>query len=321
MSGGEGTPDTGQGRNGTRRERLNRRREQRAQRLPGGLTLRALVPNAITASALGAGLTGVRFAVTAASNGTIAAVPVASRVFPLDDWQKAVLAVLIAGVLDGIDGRIARLLRAQSRFGAELDSLSDAVSFGVAPALILFLWSLQVAPRLGWLAALAFAICMALRLARFNARIDMDDEPRKAAGYLTGVPAPMGAGLAFVPMYLWFIGRDQGGALSVLEFARRPEVVGAWLVLIAFLLISSLATLGWGALRPRRKVRLEIIALVALTFAALIQEPWWTLTVLGLGYLLTMPVGALGYARIRRQRARRAQDPAAAPVPEPPAAL
>jgi CDP-diacylglycerol--serine O-phosphatidyltransferase len=110
-------------------------------RLPGGLTLRALVPNAITASALGFGLTGIRFAITAASGQ--AEVP-AQNGLPLDDWQKAVLAVILAGVLDGIDGRIARLLKAQSRFGAELDSLSDCISFGVAPALILFLWSLPL---------------------------------------------------------------------------------------------------------------------------------------------------------------------------------
>ena len=172
--------------------------------LPGGLTLRALVPNAITASALASGLTGIRFAITAASGGAVASHPYAlSNALPLDDWQKSVLAVMLAGVLDGIDGRIARLLKAQSRFGAELDSLSDAVSFGVAPALILFLWSLQSAPRLGWFAALAFAICCVLRLARFNAALDMADQPHKSAGFLTGVPAPLGAALAFLPMYLW----------------------------------------------------------------------------------------------------------------------
>jgi CDP-diacylglycerol--serine O-phosphatidyltransferase len=168
-------------------------------RLPGGLTLRAMVPNAITAAALCAGLTGIRFAIAG-------------------EWEKAVLAVILAGMLDGIDGRIARLLKAQSRFGAELDSLADNVSFGVAPALILYLWSLQDLPRLGWFAALAFAIACALRLARFNARIDMADEPRKEAGFLTGVPAPVGAGLVFLPMYLWFV--------SGIELLRTPRLAG-----------------------------------------------------------------------------------------------
>lgn len=283
----------------------------RPRRLPGGLSLRALVPNAITASALASGLTGIRFAITAASGGAVAAHPGAfSNALPLDDWQKSVLAVILAGVLDGIDGRIARLLKAQSRFGAELDSLSDAISFGVAPALILFLWSLQQVPRLGWFAALAFAICMALRLARFNARIDMIDEPRKQAGFLTGVPAPIGAALAFLPMYLWIA--------SGSDLPRRPEVVGAWLVMVAFLLISSLATLSWQSLRPRRAIRLELIALFALVFAALISEPWLTLVGICVLYLLMLPVGAASYARVKRRAARAAQGgEEASPAPSP----
>lgn len=271
-----------------------RRPRREAVRLPGGLSLRALVPNAITAAALASGLTGIRFAITAATGSPATTTPG----LPLDDWQKAVLAVILAGMLDGIDGRIARLLKAQSRFGAELDSLSDVISFGVAPALIVFLWSLQDVPRLGWFAALAFAICMALRLARFNARIDMADEPRKAAGFLTGVPAPVGAGLAFLPMYLWFA---TGGN----DLFRRPEVVGGWLVVTAFLLISSLPTLSWGAMRPRRSVRLEIIGLAALVFAALISEPWTSLAGICLIYLLLLPYGWVSYARVRRQRAGR----------------
>ena len=269
-------------------------------RLPGGLSLRALAPNAVTAAALASGLTGIRFAVTAASHGAIGAAPanaITTRMLPFDDWQKAILAVALAGVLDGLDGRVARMLKAQSRFGAELDSLSDAVSFGVAPALIMFLWTLQQAPRYGWYAALAFAICMALRLARFNARIDMADEPRKQAGFLTGVPAPIGAGLALLPMDLWIAsGRE--------EF-RQPGLVSLWLIAIAFLLISSLPTISWGKLRPRRKVRLELIAAVGLVFAALLEDPWWTLAGLFFVYLALMPVGIIAYARIKRQRAAR----------------
>ena len=128
-------------------------------------------------------------------------------------------------MLDGFDGRIARLLRAQSKFGAELDSLSDNIAFGTAPALILFLWSLQTAPRFGWIAALALAVCCALRLARFNARIDAAEQPHKSAGFNTGVPAPAGAGLAFVPIYLWLITGN--------ELFRRWELVMAWTLFIA----------------------------------------------------------------------------------------
>ena len=288
--------------------RAGRPRRPGPGRLPGGLTLRALIPNAITASALCFGLTGIRFAITAAGNqaagpvASLASSPAATTGLPLDDWEKAVLAVLLAGVLDGIDGRIARLLKAQSRFGAELDSLSDAISFGVAPALILFLWSLQDLPRLGWFAALAFAICCVLRLARFNARIDMVEQPHKSAGFLTGVPAPAGAGLAFLPLFLWLATGN--------DMFREPLFVGSWLVLIAFLLISSLATLSWTSLRPRRSVRLELIAGIALVGAALMTETWLTLVAIDAVYLLLVPYGVWRYARVKRLRA--AQPPAAA---------
>jgi CDP-diacylglycerol---serine O-phosphatidyltransferase len=254
----------------------------RYRRMPGGLTYRALVPNAITAAALCVGLTGIRFAISG-------------------EFEKSVMAIILAGVLDGIDGRIARLLKAQSRFGAELDSLADSISFGVAPALIMYLWSLQALPRLGWFAALAFAICCVLRLARYNARIDMIDEPRKMAGFLTGVPAPVGAGLCFLPIYLWIVtGREE---------LREPLLVGGWMVLIAFLLISSLPTLSWGKMRPRRSVRLELIALAGLVVAALLTEPWWTLAAICAVYLLMIPVGLVSYWRVRRPRAARAQMP------------
>lgn len=245
----------------------------------GGLTLRAMVPNAITAAALCAGLTGIRFAITG-------------------DFDKAVLAVVLAGMLDGIDGRIARLLKAQSRFGAELDSLADNVSFGVAPALILFLWTLDDMPRLGWFAALAYAIACALRLARFNARIDLADEPKKTAGFLTGVPAPVGAGLVFLPMYLWLSAHDY----PALGAVRDPRLVGVWMVLMAFLMISSLPTLSWGKLRPRRSVRLLLIMAVAMVVAGLFQETWWTLVGICAVYLATVPLGLVLYARSRRPR-------------------
>lgn len=269
---------------------------RRRGRLPGGLTLRAMTPNAITTAALCSGLTGIRFAVTAAS-GT-------DPLQVAEDWRKAVAAVIIAGLLDGIDGRIARLLKAQSRFGAELDSLADNVSFGVAPALILFLWSLQEAPRVGWFAALAVAIACALRLARFNARIDVEDQPHKSAGFLTGVPAPVGAGLAFLPLYLC-IATDN-------PVFREPVLVGPWLVLVAFLMISNIATLSWTSLRPRRSVRLELIALMGLVTVALLTEPWLTLSGICIVYMALIPLGVFRYAKVRRQRAAHAR---AAPLP------
>lgn len=256
-------------------------------RLPRGLTVRTLVPNAITAAALGFGLTGIRFAITG-------------------QFEQAVLAVLLAGLLDGIDGRIARLLKGQSRFGAELDSLADNVSFGVAPALILFLWSLQNLPRLGWFASLVFAICCALRLARFNARIDVEEQPHKSAGFLTGVPAPVGAGLALLPMFLWFV--------TERSELREPAVVGLWLVAIGFLMISSVATLSWGKLRPRRGIRLWLVMLLGMTGVALLTEPWLTLIGICVVYLVLLPYGVWSYARVRRRRATSAGGEAVPPA-------
>lgn len=248
-----------------------------------GLALRAVLPNAITAGALCSGLTGIRFAIDGR-------------------WDMAVFAIILAGVLDGIDGRIARLLKAQSRFGAELDSLADSLSFGMAPALVLFLWALREdAPRFGWFACLAFAICCALRLARFNAQIDVTHQPHKSVGFLTGVPAPLGAGLAFLPLYLWLA---TGEALF-----RNPVLVALWVTAIAVLMISNLATFSWTSIRPRRDVRLPAIAVTGLTFAALLTEPWWTLAALCVVYLALMPYALVRYGRIKRQRRGEAKSP------------
>ena len=256
-----------------------------------GLTLRAMLPNAVTAAALCSGLTGIRFATEG-------------------QWAFAVGLVVLAGVLDGIDGRVARLLNAQSRFGAELDSLADSLSFGVAPALILFMWSLGGWPTFGWLAALAFAICCALRLARFNARIDVDDQPHKSAGFLTGVPAPVGAGLAFTPFYLW---HETG-----IAFFREPIVMAVWLTVIAILMISNMATLSWASLRPRRSIRLPLIAFTGLAFAALLLEPWWTLAAISIAYLALMPFGLVKYGAVKRRRRLEAAAAATEPAPAQP---
>ncbi|WP_370638877.1 phosphatidylcholine/phosphatidylserine synthase [Croceicoccus sp. Ery5] len=241
-----------------------------------GLSMRAVTPNAITAAALCLGLTGIKFAIAG-------------------QWSMSVLAVLMAGALDGIDGRIARLLRAQSRFGAELDSLADSLSFGVAPALILYLWSLEDLPRIGWFASLALAMCCMLRLARFNAQIDVEDQPHKSAGFLTGVPAPVGGGLAFLPLYLWMA---TGEAMF-----RDPVLVAVWVVLIAFLMISNLATLSWTSIKPGRSVRIELIAFVGLLGAALLLEPWLTLVAVCVVYIALIPYGLWRYRKVKQQRA------------------
>ena len=249
-----------------------------------GIPLRTVAPNAITALALCFGLTGIRFAIAASG---VDGVP--------DDWVKAIGSIIIAGILDGVDGRVARMFRGESRFGAELDSLSDVIAFGVSPALIIYLWSLQHFPRFGWFCALAFAVCQALRLARFNARIDVEDQPHKSAGFLTGVPAPAGAGLAFLPLYLWIVTDN--------ALFREPYIVAPWLAFIAMLMISNVATFSWGSIRLRRTIRLEAILLLALVGTALFAEPLWTLIVVCIGYVALIPFSIRSYAKVKRRRA------------------
>lgn len=255
---------------------MTRQRRPIPRGLRRGITLRMVAPNAVTAMAMCFGLTGVRYGISG-------------------EWERAVLSILIAGVLDGLDGRIARLLRGESRFGAELDSLSDSIAFGVAPALILYLWALQAMPKFGWIFALAHALSCALRLARFNANIDADIQPHKSAGFLTGVPAPAGAGLTFVPIYLWLVTGE--------PIFRAWYVVAPWTGFIAFLMISSVATYSWSALRLRKRIRLEAIALAGLLAALLITDPWLTLLLICAVYLALMPFGMAAYARVRRQAA------------------
>ena len=245
-----------------------------------GITLRMVAPNAVTAMALCFGLTGVRYGISG-------------------EWEKAVLSILIAGVLDGLDGRIARLLRGESRFGAELDSLSDSIAFGVAPALILYLWSLHAMPKFGWIFALAHALSCALRLARFNANIDADEQPHKSAGFLTGIPAPTGAGLALLPLYLWLVTGE--------EIFRAWYVVAPWTAFTAFLMISSIATYSWSALRLRKRIRLEAIAVAGLLAALLITDPWLTLLFLCAAYLASIPFGIISYGKVRRHEQASAQ--------------
>ena len=260
--------------------------EGRARR---GMPLRALAPNAVTALALCFGLTGVRFAIAA-------------------DWDRALLAIVAAGVLDAMDGRIARMLNGQSRFGAELDSVSDVIAFGVSPAIVAYLWSLQALPRFGWLFALAYAVCAALRLARFNAQIDVQDQPHKSAGFLTGIPAPAGAGLLFLPIYIWL--------WSGAEAFRHPAFIALWTALVAFLMISNLATYSWGSLRPRQSQRIPALLFFGLIGAGLLLEPWITLTFCASLYALLIPFAIRSYARIKRRR-QSGSGAAAAQTAEP----
>jgi CDP-diacylglycerol---serine O-phosphatidyltransferase len=281
--------------------RAGRRAITRLRR-EGGIPLRAVLPNTVTALALCSGLTAIRYAI-------------------LGNWEVAVLMVLAAAVFDGLDGKIARLVRAESRFGAELDSLSDAISFGVAPALILYLWSLNGLGRFGWMIALLLALFCALRLARFNANIDQEHQPHKSAGFLTGVPAPAGALLALTPLFLWnwtneLLRPPVNDATPILlvetiqHLLRTPAVIAPWTAFIAVLMISSVATFT-PTVRLKQRMRFEAIAMLVVLVAALVSAPWPTLAVLAIAYLVTIPFSVRSYRRIRQQRAAAPVPPAA----------
>jgi len=274
---------------------------RRPARMRRGISLRQVAPSAVTAMALCFGLTAIRFAIS--GNNPEQLLPPGRTMTWF--WELAVGAIIFAGVLDGIDGRIARLLRSESRFGAELDSLSDSIAFGVSPAILLYLWSLQQMPRFGWIVALGLALSCVLRLARFNANLDVIEQPRKVAGFLTGVPAPAGAGLALMPLYAWFVTGD--------DLFRDWRLVTPWLIFTSFLMISNLPTLGWKRMRVPPSWRIFAIFAAGLFAAALLVAPWHSLLLLSLGYLALIPIGIVSYGRVKRRHAS-----VAAPVPPQP---
>ena len=240
-----------------------------------GIPLRALAPNAVTALALCTGLSGAWFAMQGR-------------------WENAVAAIVIAGVLDAIDGRIARILKGESRFGAELDSLSDVIAFGATPALIIYMWVMQDMPRFGWTISVFFVLCAALRLARFNAQIDTDNQPHKSAGFNTGVPSPPGAALALLPMMIWF----ETGA----EWLRDYRLLAPWLLLCAFLMVSNVATYSWSSIKIRRSLRFMALAAVSLFVATLVAAPWVALICVGILYAGMLPFSMMSYARVKKSQ-------------------
>ena len=238
-----------------------------------GISLRALAPNAVTALALCTGLSGAWFAMQGR-------------------WENAVAMIVIAGVLDALDGRIARMLNGESRFGAELDSLSDVIAFGATPALVVYMWVMQDMPRFGWTISVFFVLCAALRLARFNARIDIDNQPHKSAGFNTGVPSPPGAALALLPMMIWF----ETGA----EWVRDYRLMAPWLLLCALLMISNVATYSWSSIKVRRSLRFMALAAVGLFAATLVAAPWVALIGAGVLYAGLLPFSMMSYARVKK---------------------
>src|SRR4051812_34498403 len=249
------------------------------------IPVRMLVPNLITLLAICAGLTAIRLS----TEGRM---------------ELAVAAIVFAAVLDGVDGRIARMIKGQSKFGAELDSLADFVNFGVAPGLILYFWQLHDLNNVGWIAAMVFAIAGSLRLARFNATMDDPDKPAFAANFFTGMPAPLGAITAMLPIYLSFLGAPM-----------PPAVISAlYVLLVAFLMVSRLPVFSGKAVNMRvpRELVLLISASVVLFVALLIGYPWHMLSVISIAYLASLPFGWRSYRDQERALAQTSPVGAAA---------
>jgi CDP-diacylglycerol--serine O-phosphatidyltransferase len=214
-----------------------------------------------------------------------------------DKLELALAAIVFAALLDGIDGRIARMLKGTSRFGAELDSLADFVNFGVAPALILYFWGLHELKSAGWIAALVFAICAGLRLARFNVMIDDPNKPIWAGNFFTGIPAPAGAITVLLPIYVAFLGAPTGLVIVWLTFF--------YTLLIALLMVSRLPVFSGKRVGKRvpPEMVLPVFVMVVLFFAMLVSYPWQVLTVGTLAYLGCLPLGWLSYREHQRKDA------------------
>ena len=288
--------------NTARRFRLAARRRPRLQ----GLSFNRLLPNILTMIGLCVGLNAIRLAFEGR-------------------WPAAVALIVVAAFIDGIDGRLARLLKATSRFGAEFDSLSDFVCFGVAPGLILYLWSLDGARGVGFIPCVLFAVCMALRLARFNAAIDIGPvvtakgvmppppKPAYAQSFFTGVPAPAGAGLALFPVFA-SLSFQEWGMTGMAAFLRHPLFVALVLVLVAGLLVSTLPTWSFKNFKIPREAVLPLLLGAAAYAALLVTEPWAAIAAAGLIYVSLLPFSIRSYQRLKREAEEmRHPDPVSGP--------
>ncbi|MEJ0027640.1 MAG: CDP-diacylglycerol--serine O-phosphatidyltransferase [Rhizomicrobium sp.] len=237
------------------------------------LSVGRVVPSVLTLLGLCSGITAIKFAIEA-------------------DWSAAVIAIIFAMVFDMLDGRAARFLGADTSFGAQLDSLADLVSFGVAPGVLIYMWSLERMGNAGWIAALIFCVCSAIRLARFNVQSVRDEGASSRHPYFTGLPTPAAAGLVMLPMLLSF----QGGG----EIFRAPIVSGVMIALSASLMVSRLPTPSIKYMRPARRHRVLVWGFVGLLAGFMFTWPWVTATVAMAIYLMSIPFGIAMQARRAR---------------------
>ncbi len=271
--------------------RATRRRSRRARRALQREALNRLLPNALTMLGLCAGLTAIRFGLQGG-------------------WLAAVLLITAAALLDTLDGRIARLMGGPTEFGGQLDSLVDAIAFGVAPVVVVYLWSLSEAGGAGWAITILFAVCCVLRLARFNITSADPELPSWAGSYFSGVPAPAAAGLVLLPLIL-------GNGFDW-EWPRSPWLTGPWTLAISGLMISHLPTYSFKRLRVPHRMVPVAMAGIAVLAAAAITEPWITLTGVILAYVATFPLSIRSFRKTQRESAAEieTEDDAEDPLDE-----
>ena len=263
-------------------------RRPRVRRL-APFSVNRMVPNILTLLALCAGMTAIRFAVKG-------------------QFEYAVFAIIAAGIFDGLDGRLARLLKATSSFGAELDSLSDFISFGAAPAVVLYLWTMSGLQSIGWAMVLFYAVCCALRLARFNTQLAAEPPPWRS-NFFSGVPAPAGAGLIMVPMFVSFEWGDW--------IARSPILNAVWIGIVALLMVSTIPTFSLKRIRiPTHHVVPTLLG-VGLMAAFLTTAPWVTLMLVGVGLCRSIPLTVRASHRLRREYQARQEQTAEPRTPAP----
>ena len=260
--------------------RLHRLRARARPRFKGP-SFNRIVPNLMTLIGLCAGLTSLRFALEGR-------------------FGSAAVAIVVAAGIDGLDGRLARLLKATSRFGAEFDSLTDFLCFGVAPAFTLYVWSLQRAGGFGYTPCLIFAVCMALRLARFNAAIDSGPGPAYAYNFFTGVPAPAGAGLALFPLFLGLEAKSLGWDW-LLTIAQHPLFCAMVLIGTALLLVSTLPVWSFKNFKVPHEYVLPMLLGTGTFAAVLVADPWAAMAAGGLIYLAMLPFSVRSFHRLRRE--------------------
>jgi CDP-diacylglycerol--serine O-phosphatidyltransferase len=260
--------------------------ETAAGRHPQMIALHRIIPNMLTLMALIAGITSIQKAI----NG---------------QFDTAVLMLLAAAILDTLDGAAARALKSSSEFGAQLDSLSDFLAFGVAPSLILYEWVLDDAGKLGWIATIALPVAAALRLARFNVMAKKtDDMPAWKKGYFSGVPSPAGAGLALFPIYIWFM--LSPGTFDVFSFAT--PLISVWAIVVAALMVSRIPTFSFKKLRVPARGIIPVMALLGLLIAAMIHAPFVMLTLISIIYLVSMPIVFSRYRRKEKEYQSQPED-------------